>query len=82
MYEKRIRRPQRGPVDAIVDVLTAATRYDLLLAIVPVAFAVALVTAIALGVSIGQTLLIAAIVGVFVIADACYLNPPIDQGSP
>ena len=82
MYEKPISRPKRDPFDTLVEVLAAATRYDLLLAIVPVAFAVALVAASVLGISMVQAMLIAAPIGVFVIIDACYLNPPVDQGSP
>lgn len=81
MYEKYIARPGRDPFDALVDVLTAVDRYDLLLAIVPVAFAVALVVAIVANVSVTQAVLVAAAIGVFVIVDACYLHPPIDQGS-
>ncbi|SFC18466.1 hypothetical protein SAMN05444422_105171 [Halobiforma haloterrestris] len=81
MHEKRIGRPQRDPFDALVDVLAAADRYDLLLGIVPVAFAVALVVAGVASLSMAQALLVAATVGVLVIVDACYLNPPTDQGS-
>ncbi|RQG93168.1 hypothetical protein EA462_02900 [Natrarchaeobius halalkaliphilus] len=81
MYEKRIGRPERDPFDALVDVLAAVDRYDLLLGIVPIAFAVALVAASLLGVSVTQAMIVPAIVGVFTIVDACYRNPPIDQGS-
>lgn len=81
MYEKGIGRPERDPFDALVDVLTAASRYDLLLGIVPVAFAVALVVATVASVSLVEALFVAAIIGVLVIVDACYRNPPIDQGS-
>ncbi|SDR28908.1 hypothetical protein [Natronobacterium texcoconense] len=80
MYEKLIGRPRRDPFDALVDVLAAADRYDLLLGVVPVAFAVALVVATVANVSMVQAMLVAATIGVFVIVDACYLNPPIDQG--
>ncbi|APW97184.1 hypothetical protein CHINAEXTREME_05100 [Halobiforma lacisalsi AJ5] len=81
MYEKPIGRPQRDPFDALVDVLAAADRYDLLLGIVPVAFAVALVVAGVASLSMAQALLVAATIGVLVIVDACYRNPPTDQGS-
>ncbi|WP_235019789.1 hypothetical protein [Natrialba sp. INN-245] len=81
MYEKTIGRPERDPFDALVDVLTAVNRYDLLLAIVPVVFAVALVGAGVFGVSLEAAMVVAAIVGVVVIVDACYLNPPTGQGS-
>ena len=81
MYENSIDRPGRNPFDALVDVLAEASRYDLLLGIVPVAFAVALVVASVLDLSIAQAMVFAAAVGVLVIIDACYLNPPVDQGS-
>ena len=81
MYEKNIGRPRRNPFETLVDVLAAANRYDFLLAIVPVAFAVALVVANVASVSILESTVVAAIVGALVIVDACYLNPPTDQGS-
>ncbi|MXV62891.1 hypothetical protein GS429_12600 [Natronorubrum sp. JWXQ-INN-674] len=81
MHEKTIGRPERDPFETLVDVLAAANRYDFLLGIVPVAFAVALVAAHVLGVSMAQAMLVAAIIGVFVVVDACYRNPPTDQGS-
>ncbi|WP_137290993.1 hypothetical protein [Natronorubrum halophilum] len=80
MYERSLDRPRRDPFDALVDVLAAVTRYDILLGIVPIAFAVALVAASILSVSTGQAMFGAALVGVFVV-DACYRNPPVDQES-
>ncbi|WP_226482322.1 hypothetical protein [Natrinema amylolyticum] len=81
MYEKRIGRPERDPVETLVDVLTAASRYDLLLGIIPLAFAVALVAATVLELSVAQTLLGTAVVGGLAVVDACYLNPPVDRGA-
>ncbi|EMA46477.1 hypothetical protein [Halobiforma nitratireducens] len=81
MHEKTIGRPEREPFEALVDVLATADRYDFLLWIVPAAFAVALVVATVASVSVSQALIVAAAIGVLVIVDACYLNPPIDQGS-
>lgn len=81
MYEKGIGHPGRDPLETLVDVLTAATRYDLLVGIVPLAFAVALVAATVLPVSTVQTLPVAAVVGALAVVDACYLNPPVDRGS-
>ncbi|THE65780.1 hypothetical protein D8Y22_06335 [Salinadaptatus halalkaliphilus] len=81
MYERQLDRSERGSFDALVDVLAAANRYDFLLAVVPVAFVVALVAATVLGTSMVQTLFVAALIGVLVIVDACYLHPPSDQGS-
>ncbi|MGQ3412684.1 hypothetical protein ACT4ML_10550 [Natrinema sp. LN54] len=81
MYENRTDHPGRDPFAALADVLTAASRYDLLLGVVPLAFAVALVAATVLGVSVVQALSVAAGVGAFAVIDACYLNPPVDRGS-
>jgi len=83
MYKRSIDRPQRDPFDALVDVLTAATRYDFVLGLIPLAFAVALVATLVLEVSTVQAFAVAAVVGVVAVIDACYLNPPIgpDQGS-
>ena len=81
MQETTIGRPERDPFETLVDVLAAASRYDLLLGIVPIVFTVALVTAHVLSMSVVRTLFVAAAIGVLVVIDACYLNPPIDQGS-
>ena len=81
MQETTIGRPERDPFDALVDVLAEVNRYDLQLGLVPVVFAVALVTANVLSVSVVQAMFVAAAIGALVVIDACYLNPPIDQGS-
>ncbi|MDJ1432935.1 hypothetical protein [Halostagnicola sp. A-GB9-2] len=83
MYETPQDVPKRDPFETLVDVLTAATRYDLALGIIPIAFAVALVAAFVLAVPVQYALLPAAVVGAVVVVDACYLNPPVDpdQGS-
>jgi uncharacterized membrane protein len=81
MYERTTQRAGRGPFDVLVDVLTAANRYDLALGAIPVAFVVALVAAHALGVPTSYALALAAVVGGGVVADACYLNPPVDRKS-
>ncbi len=80
MYEKSIDRPERDPFEALVGVLAAADRYDLILAVIPVAFAVALVGVYVLGTSVIQAIVFAGIIGVLAIVDACYVNPPTDQG--
>ena len=77
MYEKPIDRPQRDPFDALVDVLTAASRYDVVLWSIPLAFTVALVAALVFEVSVIQTFAVAAMVGILAVVDACYVNPPI-----
>ncbi|ELY36493.1 hypothetical protein [Natronorubrum tibetense] len=81
MYENTIGRPERDPFETLIGVLAAADRYDILLLVVPVAFAVALVAASISSVSLVQAMLVAAVVGVAVVVDACYWNPPVDQGS-
>jgi hypothetical protein len=81
VHEGTTGRPERDPFDALVDVLAAANRYDLALGLVPIAFAVALVAAGALGIPVVYALAPAAVVGIGVIADVCYLNPPVDRGS-
>ncbi|QSX00801.1 hypothetical protein [Haloterrigena alkaliphila] len=81
MQENGISRPRRDPFETLVDVLAAVDRDDLLLGIVPIAFAVALVAASTLSVSLPGAMGIAATIGVLVVIDACYRNPPIDQGS-
>ncbi|NGM70097.1 hypothetical protein G6M89_13955 [Natronolimnobius sp. AArcel1] len=67
------------PLETVSRVLAAASWYDFLLGIVPVAFAGALVTANLTSVSQIQMLAVAAAVGVLVIIDACYRNPPVEQ---
>ena len=81
MHENTTGRPGQDPFDALVDVLAAVNRYDLVLGIIPIAFVVALSAASVLSLPITHTLLIAAIIGVITIVDACYLNPPVGQGS-
>ena len=81
MYEKTIGRPgtDRDPLETLVDVLTAATWYDLVLAVVPVAFAVALVVAHVMGVAVPLALTVAAAIGIAVMVDAMFVHPPVDQ---
>ncbi|OVE84954.1 hypothetical protein [Natronolimnobius baerhuensis] len=68
------------PLETVSSVLAAANWYDFLLAIVPVAFAVALIAAAVTSVPQIQMLAGAALVGVLVIIEACYRNPPLEQG--
>ncbi len=81
MHERTIGRPGTDwdPFETLVDVLTAATRYDLVLGIVPLAFTVALVVAHVAGVPLAWALALAAVVGLTAIADAVFLHPPVDQ---
>lgn len=66
------------PVVWLVTVLSSMDRYDLTLAVIPAAFGVALAIAAVAGLSAEQLLVAAAAIAVAVVADACYLNPPID----
>ncbi|NUB90343.1 hypothetical protein HTZ84_16265 [Haloterrigena sp. SYSU A558-1] len=82
MQESTLGRPGRDPFETLVDVLAEASRYDLLLGVVPVAFTVALVAAHVLRLPVVHAMFVAATIGALVVIDACYLNPPVDQGSP
>ncbi len=77
---RRPRDPDRrsDPLERLVAVLASLDRYDLTLAIIPVAFGVALAIAPVSGVAVERLLVPAAVVAAAVVADACYLNPPID----
>jgi hypothetical protein len=67
-HEKRIvGRTTRGPMP---------TRYDLVLAVVPLAFAVALVAGLLSPVSVHAALAAAGVVGVAAVVDALFVNPP------
>lgn len=67
---------EQDPFETLTDVLTAATRYDLALGVIPVAFVVALVAANVVAVSMLQALFLASLVGIAVLIDVLYLNPP------
>lgn len=69
------------PLGTLLGVLTSITRYDLVLGIIPAAFGLAAVAGSALGLDAHEALLGAALVGVFVLVDALYLNPPANPGS-
>ncbi|WP_255169240.1 hypothetical protein [Natrononativus amylolyticus] len=83
MTETVLGYPDRDPdpLTTLVEVLTAATRYDFALAVIPLAFVVAVVAATALNLTVIQALVPAAVIGIIVIVDACYLNPPVEPDS-
>jgi len=62
---------------------TVPTRYDLVLAVVPLAFAVALVAGLLVPVSVHGALAAAGVVGTAAVVDALFVNPPerSDRGS-
>jgi len=78
MSGKRIGRPERDPFETLVGVLAAATRYDFLLAIVPVAFTVALVVATVASVSVSRAMTVAAIMMLLKFEEATF--GPTDYG--
>lgn len=55
------------------------SRYDLELGVILFAFVVSVTVSIVADSSLVQALAPAAVVGIIVIIDACYLNPPINE---
>lgn len=64
------------PVSTLIGVLTSVSRYDLVIGVIPLVFAVALAATGALDVATHRALAAAAVVGVLALVDALYLNPP------
>ncbi|WP_306057971.1 hypothetical protein [Natronococcus wangiae] len=54
-------------------------RYDLALGLIPTALVGSLVVSVTTDLRLVRTLVPAALVGIAVIADVCYLNPPVDE---
>jgi len=63
--------PDRGVNDA------SGTRYDLLLALIPAAFAVSVVAGLALSLPVHFAVAVASVVATVPILDAMFLNPPV-----
>lgn len=57
---------------------TTLSRYDLVLAVVPAAFVVALLSTLIFSIPLRATLPASSLVGVLALADTLYLNPPVD----
>lgn len=57
---------------------TTVSRYDLVLAIIPAAFVVALLASVFLSLPLRTVLPASSLVGVLALADSLYLNPPTD----
>ena len=55
------------------------SRYDVLLALVPLGFALALLGQVVLGLTVQQAVAAGAVFGVMTLADALFLNPPIER---
>ncbi len=69
----------RDQLEALVDGLAAATRYDVALVLIPLAFAVALLGAYALGAGLVTAIVPPTLVALLVIVDVCYRNPPTEK---
>ncbi|ELY53721.1 hypothetical protein C492_17223 [Natronococcus jeotgali DSM 18795] len=67
-----------NPSELPLGALTAVTRYDLALGLIPLAFAGSAIASAATEPGLEQSLVPAALVGILAIVDACSLNPPID----
>jgi len=65
--EQIVERTTRGPVP---------TRYDLVLAAVPLAFVLALVAGLVSSVPVRSAITVAAIAGTAAVVDALFINPP------
>lgn len=55
---------------------TTLSRYDLVLAVIPAAFLVALLVSVAFSIPLRTVLVAGSLVGAFALADSLYLNPP------
>ncbi|WP_336325794.1 hypothetical protein [Halovenus sp. HT40] len=62
-------------------VIGQLTRYDLVLTVIPLVFSLAVVATTALSVPFLAALAGGAVVSSLVLADALFVNPPIDSGS-
>jgi hypothetical protein len=67
---------RQNPLEALIEVLTAVTRYDLALGVIPFAFIGSVVASATADLSLTQALVPATLVGILVIVDVCYRNPP------
>ncbi|WP_276249993.1 hypothetical protein [Haloarcula rara] len=59
---------------------TAVSRYDLVLAVIPLAFLLAAAASGVLGVSLSTALAVGSLLGIAVLADALFLHPPTGGG--
>jgi hypothetical protein len=64
-------RPDRQP-----SVLPSFTRYDLLLAVLPIVFLVSLLVGVVFSISIEFTLMAGSLLGVIALIDALFVHPP------
>jgi hypothetical protein len=73
-------RPGRPISRRALDRLSSPTRYDAVLAAIPLVFALGLAVHALAGVSLYLTVTGSAVTGVVLLVDAIYLNPPVDAG--
>ena len=66
-------RPDRAPTTST---LSGLTRYDLVLAVIPSAFVVAMLVGHLLSLSVEASAVVASVVGVLALLDGLFLNPP------
>lgn len=62
-------------------VVGRVTRYDLVLTVIPLVFAMAVIATTALSVPLLAALAVGAVLSSIVLADALFVNPPIESGS-
>ena len=74
MVPRGIKR-HRG-LSRLVSLAPSISRYDLLLAIIPLAFTVAVAVAGAIGVPVETGIVAASVVGLIVLLDGLFLRPP------
>jgi hypothetical protein len=65
----------------VEDFLDSVSRYDLVLAVIPMAFIAALLAANILELSMQTTLIAAAMVAALALVDALFINPPGHPGN-
>jgi hypothetical protein len=67
------------PFSLPLDGLGSLSRYDVLLAVLPLGFALALLGQVVLDLSLHQAVAAGAVLGSVVLADALFLNPPTEE---
>jgi len=68
------------PFSLPLDGLGSLSRYDVLLAVLPLGFALALLAQVVLDLSLHQAVAGGAVLGSVILTDALFLNPPIEKG--
>ena len=71
---------RQKPFSLPLDGLGSLSRYDVLLAVLPLGFALALLAQVVFDLSLHQAVAAGAVLGSIVLTDALFLNPPIQKG--